>query len=506
MRILFTLFALAASVFMASANDYTDVLEVNINGSISTQTTTTSLNKQTDGTYSFILKNFILTLEGQQMGVGTIDISNVVGVPNNGMTTFVANQIIQIKEGDIASPSGTWTGPLIGDVPVRLMAELRGDQLYAVINIDMRKTLGQFIAVTFGNGGYQIPNSGFEAFHEEGTIDEPNHWHSFASCTGDFASFVSGTPHTFVSSVIRPGSVGKQSVLLTSAKVFGITANGTLTTGRMVAGAITATDPGNHAELDMGKTAKDSNGDPFYSLMNGQPDSLAVWVKFKQGTPSTAYPYATVSASVTDGTYYQEPQDKAYNNVLGSAKYPSIVSKDYQWQRISVPFSYNNTSLQPRAIFVTLSTNAAPGQGSIDSLYVDDLGLIYNQDISVSEMKIKDQPLVLADTMTYVNNTSLPVNVDDISVNTNSAKIVTTMEQTTNGGIAHVTVASQDLKIFKTYTINISGAVTNIGVPLDSAATAMSIYNLQGQRMDSMHSGQVYIVRQGNRTIKVIGR
>ena len=57
MRILFTLFALAASVFMASANDYTDVLEVNINGSISTQTTTTSLNKQTDGTYSFILKD-----------------------------------------------------------------------------------------------------------------------------------------------------------------------------------------------------------------------------------------------------------------------------------------------------------------------------------------------------------------------------------------------------------------------------------------------------------------
>lgn len=53
----------------------------------------------------------------------------------------------------------------------------------------------------------------------------------------------------------------------------------------------------NHAYLDMSKTDKDNNGDPFYQTINGTPDSVAVWMAFKQSTPNADYPYATLSSA-----------------------------------------------------------------------------------------------------------------------------------------------------------------------------------------------------------------
>lgn len=508
MRKLFTLLALAASIVSASAKDFTDLLKVSINNTTgAAQQATISLDQQADGKFVFALKNFVLDMGGQQIGVGTIRIDQVAGIDQNGVTTLVAEKTIRIVEGDIVSPSGVWIGPtMLGDVPVKLIGEQRGDQLYAVINIDMQATMQQSIQVTFGNGGYQIANSDFEAFHKEGKIDEPNHWHSFASCKGSMAGFVKGTPHTFVSDVTRPESSGKSSVLLTSTSIFGIIANGTLTTGRMNAGAMSASDPANHAETDLSSTDTDQNGDPFYSIMNGRPDSIAVWVKFKQSKPNATYPYATMSATVTDGSYYQDPEDKAYTNIVAKAKHPGIESKDYTWQRISLPFSYENNSLPPRAILVTLSTNATPGKGSVDTLYVDDLNLVYNQDISVSKMAVNGQTLELQDSMSMTNQGTTPISLDNITVETKAPKVIKFMEKTDKGALAYITVASEDLLTFKTYKLNIEGATSGIAGLKGNANSGTTVFDLQGRRVDKMNRRGVYIIRNNGTTTKVIRR
>ncbi len=506
MKRVFTLLALTASVFLASAKDYTDVLEVSINNVVSaTQTATISLDQQANGKYSFSLKNFTLNIGGQQTGIGTVQVDSVTTVSGaGGLTTLIANQTIKIKDGDGVSPSGIWIGESLGEVPVRLVAEQRGEELYAVININMAG-LGQSIRVVFGNGGYQVRNSGFENFHKENTtIDEPNNWHSFASCTGSWASFVRGTAHTFVSGETRPGSAGSHSVMVTSTSIIGIIANGTITTGRMNAGAISATDTRNHARLDMSLTETDANGDPFYAAINGHPDSLSVWVKFIQGTPSAAHPYATVSAALTDGTYYQDPQDKTYTNVAATAKNNTIATAGGRWQRIAVPFSYTANNVDSKAMLVTISTNADAGQGSIDTLYVDDFELMYGQDITVNGITINGQSLELKDTMEYRNMAQVIYTPDMISVDTKAAKVLTTVETTTAGTVAHVTVASDDLKTFKTYVININGATTGIST-VDSASDVPEvIYNLRGQRVDTMTPGNVYIVKQGDKVVKVL--
>ena len=140
------------------------------------------------------------------------------------------------------------------------------------------------------------------------------------------------------------------------------------------------------AAMDLSKTDKDPSGHPFYSLLNAQPDSIVTWVKFKQQSVNNQYPYATISATITDGTYYQEPVDKTYTNIVGRAENNQIASNGAVWQRLSVPFdyeSYTGNNVETKAIMVTMSTNNGAGTGKEgDELYVDDVELVYNADIT----------------------------------------------------------------------------------------------------------------------------
>jgi hypothetical protein len=115
------------------------------------------------------------------------------------------------------------------------------------------------------------------------------------------------------------GRNGSSCARLLATSIFGIVANGTMTTGRMNAGSMVASDPANHAYIDMSQTDLDGNGDPFYVALNSRPDSLVLWVQFHQGTANSDHPYATVSAAITDGTRYQDPEDQAYDNVVARA-------------------------------------------------------------------------------------------------------------------------------------------------------------------------------------------
>lgn len=199
--------------------------------------------------------------------------------------------------------------------------------------------------------------------------------------------------HTSISKEVRPGSTGSNSVKLTSGivkvSVFKVPANGTLTTGRLIAGAVDANDPKNNSTSDPSSTEKDGAGNPFYAPLAARPDSIVAWVKFKQGTlkdKDKDYKYATISAIIHDNTKYQDPEDKTYKNVVAKAQNAKIESNGFKWQRISIPFdyeSYKANNVEPHNILITFSTNAKPGVASKDAdnpdvMYIDDVELVYN--------------------------------------------------------------------------------------------------------------------------------
>ncbi|MBP3757216.1 MAG: PCMD domain-containing protein [Prevotella sp.] len=505
MKRLFTLFVGAMTALCSMATDYTDSLEVIVNGVSAVQKATISVTQQTDGKYTLSLNNFVLQGVDQTLGVGNIVLTDIEGVEENGVTTIKINKSIEITEGNDPSVA-FWMGPMIGLVPINTVAEIRGDKLYVVIDIDLMSTLGQIIKVVFGNGGYQIPNSNFESFHSDGAGGvEPMAWHSFKSATGKMVSMASLLGNGVKkSSDIRPGSRGKVSAMVNSGHLLGITANGTMTTGRLNAGSKTADDKSNnYAYLDMSEADVDKNGDPFYTIMNGRPDSVSVWVKFKQGTANSKHPYATVSAIITDGTFYQNPEveGKTYNSKLAEARNDQIATNSGNWQRLSIPFTYLNESIQPKAILMTASTNADAGQGSKgDELYLDDLSLIYNH--ALTSLSVKGKAIDLQEGVTdYTLNLDGDITENDIEATSDGigAIIEKTIEKNEEGKtVVTVKVLSNDLKSSTTANVTINSNSTGIRTLPASMSNETVIYDIDGRRVNEMKSGRIYIQKNAN--------
>ncbi len=388
---IFSLIALTAISLSAMATDYSDTLAVTVNGQTIYKNATITLSEKESGTYTLTLKNLIAGTDA----LGTITFDDCYAKQTDRGMIFDENITTTIADGDNIRGI-TWTGPSLGDINFSLRASLADNKLQAVIVFTTTGASPKTYSLRFGDG-IHLYNGSFETFKDSkgkevdettATI-EPEYWHSFNTASGNLASAAGKAP--YLSEEVRPGSTGTKSLLLksTAVKVFGLTvavANGTITTGRLNAGSMTATDAANHAEMDISNTAKDPSGHPFYSLLNAQPDSIVTWVKFKQDNVNSQYPYATVSATITDGTYYQEPVDKTYTNIAARAENNTISSNGATWQRLAIPFDYDiytSNNAETKAIMVTMSTNNGAGTGNEgDELYVDDMELIYNADIT----------------------------------------------------------------------------------------------------------------------------
>ena len=521
---------MAALALTASATDYNDNMRVTFNGvKIFKGATTISVDVEdaSKGTYVLNLKNFVLPDLGP---VGNVRVKNVPSKTyNDGTITLATEQEIVIEKGDLDGvKEDEWIGPDLEELTVNVYGRIKAGKLYATINIAF---MGN-IVVEFGENGYQIGNSDFEAYHEakyeEATSDEPDFWHSFMSCTGKYASKVSKATHTYINDVldddnnVRPGSTGTKSLKVVSTIVdfFNIPANGTVTTGRLQAGAAIASKTDNCSFMDLSKTDVDAIGDPFEARLNGQPDAMKVWVKFKQGPlekKNREYVYATVNAVITDGTYYQDPEAKGvtYKNVVAKATNNKIESKDFAWQELTVPFDYDTyaaNNADTKAILVTFSTNAQPGVGSTDAntpdeLWIDDMSLVYYSQLS--SLTVKGASVTGFDKDTYDYNMTCEgeVTADDINVVATGRQAVVgkKVEKTAEGYKATISVTAADYRETHVYTVNIKTAAPsgiNAAVNNTTAAPA-AIYNAAGQRVNAAAKG-LNIVKNNDGTVKKV--
>ena len=484
MKRFFTALFVVLGAYTTFAKTYTGKLVVTVNGEVlSNKTASIDVDQQGDGTYKLSLTNFTISVGGQELNVGTINIPATAYTLGNARL-LQSNRGVQIEK--------------LGTVPINLLAQENADNLHANIDINFN---GMPIKVLFGEG-YQVPNSNFENF---GASKEPNRWHSFQSVTGTFASSAK-TDAAISSDQTRPGSTGKSSVLIKSREIdfwfFSVIANGTLTTGRLNAGSSTASNAKNNSFLDLSNTDKDGNGDPFYTELSGRPDSLSLWVKFKQGKPSAGHPYATAKAVITDGTYYQLPEEKGKTyKKMAEAINNEIADTKGEWKRLSIPFNYVNNSIAPKAILVTLSTNTDAGKGSgSDELYVDDLELVYN--FGVEGISIKGQALAnFAENTTDYTHAAGNITADDITVKTKGQGML--VAKTVENGKATVLVASNDLSKYRLYTINVTTGIDNLPSVEDNKQ--VEIYTLDGVRVNKANRKGVYIIKDAQgKTRKVV--
>lgn len=497
-RILYFLMV-AAATLSAHATDYTDQLLVLVNGDGGIQQATISVNEH-NGLYDLNLKNFVLMNGEEPMPVGNVELKDIVPEVAGDAIFLRTNQNITITNGDLPEVL-FWMGPTLGELPVMVTAVLNGDRLRAIIDLDLSQMLGQIINVFFGESlvsgtGYHIPNGDFEAWHTsvEGYV-EPNAWHSFESATGALALLAGH--HLEKSDKGRDGSACAR---IFATSIFGIVANGTMTTGRMNAGSMMASNVDNHAYIDMSQTDVDGNGDPFYVPLNSCPDSLVFWVQFHQGSANSEHPYATVSAVITDGTRYQDPEDKAYSNVVARASNNQISVTGDEWRRISIPFVYTDNNVKPRAIMVTISTNADPGQGSgDDEVLVDDLTLVYNNRLAALSVE-GFQP----DRFDYNVDKHIATDALDFNPAANGKGAYVLVKDNENEGRIVIDVFAADLRSQTTYYINYPNSADGIENLAVRPVAADTYYNIKGQRVDSPRKGHLFIVRQPDGSVRKV--
>ena len=230
----------------------------------------------------------------------------------------------------------------------------------------------------------QFDNRGFEQWttREENSVSEPVHWHSGGTATGTWAGFLSSQIEQ--SSQTRPGSTGSKSVRVFPESVLGITANGTLTNGRMNAGSMSATGSGNY---NYTQRANSVHNTPI----NVVPDSLAVWVCFRSQSVTDKAQVKTVVHGdadyklIADGT--EEPTNMHVARAVLSFTRTSAANGAYTWRRLSIPFQNNGPCTDARYLLFTVTTNETPGTGSTDDdLFIDDILLIYNPILTLNPL------------------------------------------------------------------------------------------------------------------------
>lgn len=233
--------------------------------------------------------------------------------------------------------------------------------------------IGMFLLgfTQMANAQTQLNNSGFENWENVGSATvEPLEWNSFKTASGILA-YLYGTTTITRSDSTRPGSTGNYSCLIWSKTVVGIVANGNVTTGQINMGSQNAGDPSNYNITHTANTA-------FSEALGAHPDSLVFWAMFNPVTADTAH-LARVRAIIHDSFEAKDPVDAATQpHVVGDATL-NFPSTNKQWERISIPFHYTGPATSPDYMLLTFTTNKTPGGGSGgDSLFIDDLELIYN--------------------------------------------------------------------------------------------------------------------------------
>jgi hypothetical protein len=216
----------------------------------------------------------------------------------------------------------------------------------------------------------QVNNSGFEDWENLGSAtEEPTEWNSFKTGSGSLVLYTSQEIKR--STVVRPGTTGTYSCILWSKSTLSIVANGEVTTGQVNADNMAPSDPSNY---NITHTAQPA----FSEALGVKPDSMVIWVRYKPanaaGTDS-----ARVHATIHDTYECKDPLDAASAAHVVAEAFCNFEATNGLWIRKSFPFIYSGPATSPDYILISITTNKTPGGGSAgDSLYVDDMELIYN--------------------------------------------------------------------------------------------------------------------------------
>lgn len=347
---------------------------------------------------------------------------------------------------------------------------------YIIKSISFSFILSFLSIKLFAQYGPQFDNRGFEQWttRDEYSVSEPVHWHSGGTATGSFSGFLSSQIEQ--STQLRPGSSGSKSVRIFPSSLLGITANGTITNGRINAGSMSATGSGNYNYTQRAENA-------FNTPISQLPDSLTIWVCFRsQSTTDKAQVKAVVHGDadyklIANGT--EEPADMHVATAEQRFTRTSTNGGAYNWTRLSIPFINNGPCTDVRYLLLMATTNETPGQGSTnDDLFVDDVLLVYNPSLSLGQLASNQWTIGTSVTLSFtLSGTMSPDNLNA------SANQVIAQLSDANGNFNNPTVLGS---VTTNTSGNITAQVPNVAAGQYQIRVISTNYPLIGQNIQTV--------------------
>lgn len=488
MKKLYTIVSLMLSSLSIMATDFKDcsmAIKSNISTKIEKSNTTVSINGST------------FSINGLKYGntdLGNVELTNlqVINGYSDGTKVYATSAPQYITIGG-------------EKVVANFRGEVRNSKFRGILNLTVNGS--NYIAMIGDKADElgQLPNAGFEEFHDASGTKEPNGWHSFKTCTGGQSGTAKKANNTFIESTEKHS--GTNCVKVQSALLLynTIPANGTMTTGRLHAGSMSADNTANNSTMDFADKDKDGNGDPFYPIFTTKPDAMTVWVKYKGNV--NKYPYATVKAILANDRVQDPEKDDYKKNIIARAADAQIESKNFAWQELNLPFKYENKNT-PKGVLVTISTNAVAGKASsdknnLDVIYVDDIAMIYNSGLKSAQYK--NTNLSFTDNKTAIEIEG-KASEADFSIASDGegayiSKVLKTNEGETGKSTLYITITSNDLQKSNCFEVAITDKTATgiFNIKSDSNATSSTLYNLAGQQVSNSYKG--IIIKNGKKYI-----
>ena len=225
---------------------------------------------------------------------------------------------------------------------------------------------------------YQLLNNRFENWSGSGANELPDNWHSFNTANTSLLTSSAATNHHYKRSGTRPGGTGGRFITLYQTTVWGVVANGNITTGKINATAASATSEDNY-----NYTARSSSG--FNQPFTATPDSVYFWVSYYASSASSTASvrfYIHGNSDFIDGKYSQSSSDvnspSKYNR-MAKVEFTRTTSSASSYGWVQKKEAFTPGSSTANYVLVTIATNKTGGGGAKnDSLSIDDIEFIYS--------------------------------------------------------------------------------------------------------------------------------
>lgn len=513
------------------------------------------VSKESNGTYTFVLKDFSVTIGGQTMKIGDATISNLEPKESNGVIT------LECTDKDAPVTNGELDGILKDNkVIITMKSTIDNYVLTTDISkltvrlIDEEEELGYSeipVKADFKSESYTLPTATTPQLNDfsgdwetcipwdskgntESSGTQPKGWH---------ISNVQTLLGAIVAGEKAEGSNGAtDAVKLTNQDLSGQKIPAYMSLGTPWATAETKitkvrnADGGTFGGLEFTYRPDAISFDYQRNNSNGKENATAIAYLWKGTWTQTNVPGNTaVSFNPLEyGTATKCTMINRDRNVLGNetsatlGDKPAVPSKDAKliakleqpisestkgtWKSMTIPFTYNDDTAVPEYINVIFAANDYFGNrnGIVagNSLTIDNVKLMYYH--ALNSLTYNGTPVANFDegTTEYTLNGKLAEDFDKVKFTVKGAGATYDVAKDEVNNVATITVKGNDYDVnpsSKTvYTIKFDGTVGINGITTSTNSANGAIYDLSGRQIKTMQKGINIVRGKDGKMIKVM--